>query len=223
MNTTANSETTLREQTRAQIEKTRASNPAFMAQAEALIEEARSQGDGAQALEVGETAPDWTLPNANGTPFSLAEALKAGPVVLTFYRGGWCPYCNLQLRALSAAVPQMRALGAQLVAVSPQTPDASISQLEKEALDFAVLSDDGARVAQQYGVAWHLPEDYAEHLKERGLDLETINAGNTRILPIPATFVLESSGRIAWRFVDVDFRQRAEPADILDALRNLAR
>ncbi|MFC7337465.1 peroxiredoxin-like family protein [Haloferula chungangensis] len=213
----------LREQTDAQIEKTRQANPEFMESVDDIIASARKFKTGAGAVSVGRMAPQFTLPDARGKLISLKELRAKGPLVVTFYRGGWCPYCNLQLRALQAELPEIRNLGAELVAISPQKPDESLSQTEKTSLDFHVLSDQDARVASEYGVAWNVPERLLAHMRDdRKLDLESINDGNGNILPIPATFVLDRQGSVVWSFVEVDYRQRAEPGDIIKVLEKLS-
>lgn len=216
------SEPSLRKQTDEQIEKSRRGNPEFMRSVEEIIAAARRFETGADALAVGEAAPRFELPDAGGKHVSLAGLCAEGPVVLTFYRGSWCPYCSLQLRALQAGLPEIRGLGASLVAISPQVPDSSLSVSEKSSLDFSVLSDQDARVAKDYGVTWEVPERLLQHMRDdRKLDLEAINNGNANILPIPATFVINAQGVVTWRFVDVDYRKRSEPADIISELRKL--
>ncbi|MDQ8189961.1 peroxiredoxin-like family protein [Roseibacillus persicicus] len=212
----------LRQQTDAQIEKTRQAKPEFMQAVDALMESAREFQEGKKSIGVGVTAPDFELPNANGEPVSLSKLLAEGPVVVTFYRGDWCPYCNLELRALREKMPDFRALGAQLVAISPQVPDQSLSSSEKETLPFAVLSDQDALVAARYGVAWEVPALLLEHMRnDRDLHLERLNNGNGKILPIPATFVVDGNAQVIWQHVDVDYRTRAEPDDIVAALERL--
>ncbi|GHC51159.1 peroxiredoxin-like family protein [Roseibacillus persicicus] len=212
----------LRQQTDAQIEKTRQAKPEFMQAVDALMESAREFQEGKKAIGVGDTAPDFELPNANGEPVSLSKLLAEGPVVVTFYRGDWCPYCNLELRALREKMPDFRALETQLVAISPQVPDQSLSSSEKEILPFAVLSDQDALVAARYGVAWEVPALLLEHMRnDRDLHLERLNNGNGKILPIPATFVVDCNAQVIWQHVDVDYRTRAEPDDIVAALETL--
>jgi peroxiredoxin len=129
----------------------------------------------------------------------------------------------LQLRALQARLADIHTLGAQLVAISPQVPDGSMTKDEMHDLEFLVLSDQDAKVASQYGVAWQVPEFLAEHMRvDRKLDLEAINNGNGSVLPIPATFVIGQDGVVTWRYVDVDYRTRSEPEDIIQALKLLA-
>jgi peroxiredoxin len=129
----------------------------------------------------------------------------------------------LQLRALQARLADIHTLGAQLVAISPQVPDGSMTKDEMHDLEFLVLSDQDAKVASQYGVAWQVPEFLAEHMRvDRKLDLEAINNGNGSVLPIPATFVIGQNGVVTWRYVDVDYRTRSEPEDIIQTLKLLA-
>ncbi|CDF79356.1 alkyl hydroperoxide reductase [Formosa agariphila KMM 3901] len=212
----------LREQTDAKIAEGRLKNPDFMKGVDAVIEEAKTFEQGGNAIKVGEKAPKFKLPNARGKSVSLDNLLENGPVVISFYRGDWCPYCNLQIKALQDILSDIHDLGANLVAISPQVPDESLSIDEISKMDFGVLSDQDAKVAFQYGVAWEVPEFLAEHMREdRGLDLEQINNGNATMLPIPATFVLNREGVVKWSFVDVDYRKRSEPSDIIKALKSL--
>jgi len=213
---------TLKQQTEAKVEAGRKGNPDFMAGVDQVIAQAKSFQQGNDALKVGKNAPHFELPNAQGKSTSLADLLTKGPVVITFYRGSWCPYCNLQLKALQARLADIQALGATLVAISPQVPDGSLTADEIHNMDFTVLSDQDAQVAAEYGVAWQVPEFLLDHMRtDRQLDLEAINNGNTNIIPIPATFILNSDGEVTWRFVDVDYRIRSEPADIIEALQKL--
>ena len=214
---------TLKEQTDAKIKAGRDANPDFMKNVDEIIEQAKKLQHGDSAIKLGKIAPDFVLPNPKGNLISLANLLIKGPVVVTFYRGSWCPYCNIQLRALQACLPDIHALDAQLVAISPQVPDDSLNADEINNMDFIVLSDQDAYIASQYGVAWKVPEFLIEHMrKDRNLDLEAINNGNNSVLPIPATFVIDSDGKIVWSFVDVDYRTRSEPNDIIEALKKLS-
>ena len=168
-------------------------------------------------------APDFSLPNVRGEEVRLSQLLAKGPVVLTFYRGGWCPYCNLQLRAYQRVLPEIRALGASLVAISPELPNKSLSTAEKNALEFEVLSD----VADDAGRAYRLVFEFSEALKQvylaSGNDLSQWNADHEWHLPIPATYVIERNGRVKLAFVDPEYRHRLEPADIISTLRTLAK
>ena len=213
---------TLKAQTEAKIAAGRKGNPDFMKGVDETIAQAKAFQEGANALNLDQNAPRFELPNQHGEQVLLDELLAKGPVVIAFYRGSWCPYCNLQLKALQSRLPEIHALGAQLVAISPQAPDGSMSENDIRNMDFVVLSDQNADVAASYGVAWQVPAFLLEHMREdRGLDLESLNNGNGSILPIPATFVLDSQGKVTWRYVDVDYRTRSEPQDIINALKAL--
>lgn len=170
------------------------------------------------ALTEGAQAPRFSLPSATGTTVTLDALLNEGPVVLTFYRGAWCPYCNLALQALQEHHEAIAARGARLVAVSPEIPDESLSLTEKHELAFDVLSDLGSDTAKQYGLAFDLPEDLAAVYDRFGFDLQRVNAGHPRTLPLPATYVIDRDGTIRWAFADTDYTKRAEPADITAAL-----
>lgn len=213
----------LRELTDAKIESGRQNNPEFMNGVDAIIEQEKAFEKGKDAIKIGQKAPDFELPNAEGKSIVLKSLLEKGPVVITFYRGNWCPYCNLQLRALQARLDDIYTLGATLVAISPQVPDGSLTEDEISKMDFIVLSDQDAKVALQYGVAWQVPEFLAEHMRvDRKLDLEKVNNGNGNILPIPATFILGQDGVVTWNYVNVDYRTRSEPEEIIEALKNLS-
>lgn len=214
--------TSLKAQTDLQISKTRQAKPEFMQSLDDVIATARKFQQGEKAITIGEQAPEFLLPSAQGYNISLANLLRKGPVVLTFYRGDWCPYCNLQLKAMHGRLAEIHALGAELVAISPQAPNDSLTKAEREELEFCVLSDQDARVAEKYGVAWEVPELILEHMrKDRNLELADLNNGNGSVLPIPATFVIGVDGLVSWRYVDVDYRQRAEPEDIVNALKDI--
>ncbi|MET8509053.1 peroxiredoxin-like family protein [Streptomyces sp. NPDC004787] len=190
----------------------------LMAVMDRAAAELAASGQADRALAVGEQAPAFALPSATGATVSLDALLAAGPVVLTFYRGAWCPFCNLALRALQQHHDGITARGARLVAVSPQVPDASLSLTEKHALAFDVLSDLGSDTAKAYGLAFDLSDELAAVYERLGFDLQHVNGGHPRTLPLPATYVLDREGTVRWAFVHTDYTLRAEPADILTAL-----
>lgn len=203
----------------------------FMGKVPATIRAAMERADDAllasgiveRARKACDAAPDFSLPGVDGTQVALADLLAAGPVVLSFYRGGWCPYCNLELRALQAAFPAIEAYGASLVAVSPQSPDQSLSTAEKNALAFPVLSDQGNRVARRFGIAFDLAEELRPVYAQFGHGLPDVNGADEWTLPMPATYVVDQAGTIRFAFVDPDYRNRLEPADVISVLRTLAR
>lgn len=213
---------TLEEQLAAfKAEFARTAPPGRAALYEAKIEDLRASFAAEQALGPGDTAPGFTLPDARGRPVSLDGLLAQGPAVVTFYRGGWCPYCSIQLRAYQAAMPQMSALGARLVAISPQRPDASLSTAETNALTFEVLSDAGNAVARRFGLVYALPQELRDALRANNKDLATINGDENWELPVPATYVIAPDRRVALAFLDVDYRNRLGPDDIVASLRSL--
>lgn len=173
------------------------------------------------ATSTGDKAPDFTLPNATGSSVKLSTLLESGPVVLSFYRGKWCPYCNLELRALQQALPEITAAGATLVAVSPQTPDNSLSTVEKNELTFEVLSDVNNEVAQSYGLVFQLPEALRPIYANFGIDVPAHNGDDTFELPIAATYVISKDGTVAHAYVDADYTKRLEPSDIVATLQQL--
>ncbi|MHB8630078.1 MAG: peroxiredoxin-like family protein [Aggregatilineales bacterium] len=146
----------------------------------------------------------------------LAEQLQKGPVVLAFYRGAWCPYCNLQLRAYQAILPEITNLGATLVAVSPQAPDYSIDMVTKANLTFPVLSDAGNLVAREYRLVFTLPEA----LRPYTANLPQYNHDDSWELPLPGTFVIGPDGVIRLAFTHADYTKRLEPTDILRTLHH---
>lgn len=172
-------------------------------------------------LQEGQKAKDFTLKNALGETVNLYDELSKGPVVLTFYRGGWCPFCNSQLKAYQKLLPDIEALGGQLIAVSPQSPDNTLSQQEKEELTFQVLSDTNGLVAAFYNILYDVPDYIQDIMKQMGMDLAEYNATNRWILPIPSTFMIDESGIIRSAYVNPDFMQRLDPENILHELRKL--
>lgn len=173
------------------------------------------------SLKVGDTLPVFTLTNAVGETVAIQDLLKQGPLVIAFYRGGWCPYCNLELRALQQALPEIQATGANLVAIAPEPPDNSLSTREKNALSFQVLSDIGNAVAKKFGLVFTLPEYLRPIYKGLGIDVAAHNGDNTFELPVPATYVVNTSGEIIHSFVNVDYTQREDPEHIITALKSL--
>ena len=173
------------------------------------------------SLKVGAKAPDFNLPNPSGESVSLNALLEKGPVVLNFYRGGWCPYCNLELKAYKNRLPEIEELGASLVAISPQTPDNSLSTAEKNELEFQVLSDVGNKTADQFGLVFTLAEELHDLYKSFGLDIPKFNGDDTWELPMPGTYVLDKDGTVKYAFADADYTKRAEPEDVISTLKDI--
>lgn len=174
-----------------------------------------------KAPKVGEELPAFSLPNQNGDQVELADLLAQGPVVLTFYRGGWCPYCNLELKAYQDQLTNIKASNASLVAITPELPDASLSTAEKNALEFQVLTDEGANYARDLGLVFSLPEELRPIYLSFGIDVEQHNGNGQFDLPLAATFVIAQDGTIAGAFVDADYTARQEPAEVVELLNTL--
>lgn len=196
-------------------------DPAVQAAIERMIADLDATAVAAGALTVGEMAPDFELPDTHGRRISLAGLLERGPAVLVFYRGGWCPYCNLQLRAFHRALPRIKAAGAGLVAISPQSLDRMESTAVEEELAFPLLSDLGNRVARLFGLAWRIPAEIVALYARRGIDFTALNGTAESELPLAASFVVSTEGIVRLAQVDIDFRQRAEPDDIVATLDRL--
>lgn len=173
-----------------------------------------------RAKQRGEAAPLFQLPNAVGKTISLQNELKKGVVVLVWYRGGWCPYCNTMLHELQLYLPVIKAAGANLLAISPEMPDHSLSTSEKHQLQFEVLSDHDNTVAKSYGITYQLDSATAEAY---GKTLAQHNGNNKAELPLAAVYIIDQQGVIRYTFLDADFRRRAEPYDIVATVQNLAK
>jgi peroxiredoxin len=171
------------------------------------------------ALKAGDRAPPVVLTNAKGAVVDIKALLSRGPVIVTFYRGGWCPYCNLELRAFQQILPEIKAAGASLVAISPEKPDDTLSTAEKNALDFEVLSDVGQKIGRAFGLVYTFSDELKWAYREFGLDVPGKNGADEWALPISATYVIRQDGTIAYAYTDADYRDRAEPAEVLKALK----
>jgi len=172
------------------------------------------------ALQIGDTAKDFTLRNANNELVSLDEQLKENDfVVVNFYRGQWCPYCNLELKALQEINDELKGLNTKLIAISPQTPDASLSTKEKNELDYEVLSDTHNLVAKDYGLVFSLAEELRPIYENFGIDIVGLNDEDSFELPMPATFVFNKNKEVLYSFVDEDYTKRCEPQTILDIIQ----
>jgi peroxiredoxin len=172
-----------------------------------------------RSLKAGDRIPDFSLPNHLGQERRIGELLADSVLVLNFYRGGWCPYCNLELHALQQALPDIRASGADLVAISPELPDKAMDTQARHALEFEVLSDIGNRVSEAFGLTFELPEQLRPIYTSIGIDIPAFNGDDSFVLPVPASYIVDSDGIIRHHFVNVDYTRRLEPDDLLQVLR----
>jgi peroxiredoxin len=176
----------------------------------------------AGVAEAGVTVLDIDLLDAHGAPTTLYRATAGGTSVLVFYRGAWCPYCNIALNTYqSQLLPRLTERGVGLVAISPQKPDGSLSMQEKHNLSFAVLSDPSNTLARRLGILSHPSEGVRAAQMQLGLDLTTVNADGTIQLPMPTTLILDAMHLLRWIDVHPDYSTRTEPQQVIDALDDL--
>lgn len=199
-------------------------DPAVRAEFAMGIEAVAESGIVDKAIKVGDKAPDFTLQNASGKKVTLSTLLKDGPVVLTWYRGGWCPYCNIALQALQEELPEIKKAGGTLVALSPELPDKTLTTAEKNELDFEVLSDVSHGVAKKYGIVFELTPEVSK-LYKQFFDLTEFNGADAgdSTLPLAATYVIDTDGTVKWAFLDADYRKRAEPSEVTAAVKALSK
>jgi peroxiredoxin len=182
-----------------------------------LIESGQAQ----RAKKAGDAAPDFTLLDPDGKPVSSRELLAKGPLVISFYRGVWCPYCNLDLQALEMALPEILSRGASLVAISPQTAPNSRKSQRDNRLSFPIVSDSNSEVANALGIRFALPDYLVELYKSFKNDLPTFNNDPAWVLPMPARYVIGTDGIIAYAEVNPDYTQRPDPSELLPVLDRL--
>jgi len=186
------------------------------------IEDLLALGVPAEVVKAGDHLAPFTLDDATGTAVSLGQLVADGPAVIVFYRGGWCPYCNLALRAYQRELlPELGAFGARLAAISPQTPDQSLSTAEKAGLDFTVLSDPGSRVARSIGIAFQQGDEVLAAQHQLGLDIAQVNAEGSTELPRPTVLIVDQNQNVRFADVQPDYTARTEVADILAALTDI--
>ncbi|YCM46956.1 redoxin domain-containing protein (plasmid) [Verrucomicrobiaceae bacterium 227] len=185
------------------------------------LQELEASGVYDRVLKVGDKAPDFSLKNHEGNLVKLSDLLKAGPVVVTWYRGGWCPYCNIALAALTEKNEEITGLGATLVALTPERPDATAGSVKEHGLDFQVLTDENHTLAEKFGLVFPLNEDTRQRYQAKFKLEERSGKAAADRLPLPATYVISQDGTITYAFADADYRRRAEPDRIVDALRAL--
>lgn len=202
----------------------RAGKPPYNAPAEIhpIMDRATAElvasGQAERAIRVGDRAPSFTLQDQNGNDVSSEELLRQGPLVVTFYRGVWCPYCNLELQALNEALPEIEARGAKLVAISPQLPVNSRKAVRVNSLNFPVLADTHNDVAATYGLRFAMPDYLVDLYKALGSDLPAFNGDPSWTLPIPARYVIGTDGIVRYAEVNPDYTHRPDPSALLPVL-----
>ena len=209
---------TLAEELQAQAAKSAATasdetKSIYRKQAEALAAGAIKDS----ALREGDAAPMFELPDAFGTTVRLADLLQKGPVIVSFYRGAWCPFCNIELRALQRELEKVEGAGATLVAISPNKPDESLALIDKHELTYPVLSDAENAVARQFNLVFEMEPELVAHYESIGRMINEMNASDRWELPVPATYVIDTDGIIRYAYVELSHRVRAEPSEVIAA------
>jgi peroxiredoxin len=182
-----------------------------------------ASGQADRAKKVGDLAPSFTLNDQDGRTVDSTALLKQGPLVLTFYRGVWCPYCNMDLSAIQAALSEIAQRGASVVAISPQTAPNSRKSARQNQLTFPILSDVGGEISAAFGLRFRLPDYLIELYKSFKNDLPAFNSEPSWTLPMPARYVVGTDGVIAYAEVNPDYTQRPDPSELLPVLEQLAR
>ena len=174
-----------------------------------------------EAINVGDAFPTFNLPDSSGHSHSLAELIQKGPLIISFFRGGWCPYCVLELKALRNIVNDLPALNATLIAITPEKLANIADTVSQNELNFVVVSDQNNVLAKQCGLVFTVPDDLLAEYKTLGIDINSNNGEEKAELPIPATYIVDQQGKIRFAFVEEDYISRAEPSDLLTVLKSL--
>lgn len=188
---------------------------AILAAMARCTDDLKASGIENRALGSGDSVPDFELPNQHGELRRLRDYLDESPVVLNIYRGGWCPYCNMEMKALHDMQPEIEARGARLIGMSPEMPDRAMTTAERHGIAIDILSDAGNKVAEQMGLVFSLPEALRSIYEKFGIDLPAYNGDDSFRLPVPATYIIDQTAAIVYGFVNADYTLRLEPRDIL--------
>ncbi len=184
-------------------------------------EDLKESGIENRALSSGDIMPDFALPNQNGEQRRLSDYLIKSPIVLSVYRGGWCPYCNLEMKALHDVLSDIEAHGARLVGLSPETPDKAMSTAERHEIDIDILTDTGNQIAEKLGLVFKLPQALRSIYEKIGIDIPASNGDDSFKLPVPATYIIDQDRTILFDFVNADYTERLEPSEIVSKLASL--
>lgn len=171
-----------------------------------------------EGLFIHSKAPDFRAKDQNGIEIHLRELLKKGKVVLVFYRGQWCPYCNRELKKMEDSLQQIKNKGATLIAVTPEKPENIAKTIEKTSATYSILFDDGLGIMKAYHVAFEVPENTLTRYRNSGINIEANNGSNGKYLPVPAVFIISKEGEVIYRFFEPDYKKRPDVKEILDNL-----
>lgn len=184
------------------------------------LADVRASGIESSAKQVGDQAVDGTLQGWKGDAVTLSKLWEQGPVVLMWYRGGWCPYCNIQLRAMQQSLDELEHAGARLVVLTPELPEKAKQTAEASGISIVALHDKDLALAKKYGIVFQLSDAIAPMYTKR---LPEYNGNDALELPLSATYVVDSSGKITYAFLDADYKKRAEPAEVIEAVKAAAK
>jgi len=191
---------------------------------EGFINDIRNSGRLAKVPQIGEMAPSFSLPDETNHLVSSVSLLEKGPLIISFFRGDWCAFCNLELRALQRSLAEFQKFGASLVGISPQTVSYAHMMSDRRNVQYQVLSDTGNKIADSYGLMFTMPNELQNAYKAFGVDIAQINNNPASAdVPVPATFVVNTNGLISYRFVDADYTKRAEPSEIIANLMTISK
>ncbi|CAM2886403.1 AhpC/TSA family protein [Chryseobacterium flavum] len=182
------------------------------------IEELKTKNIEENSIKIGELMPEFSLINAYGKKISSTDILKKGKIILAFYRGSWCPYCNLELKFLQDNISKIKGKKSVLVAISPQSPDYSLTMVEKNNLEFEVLTDHNNDFAKKLGIVFQLQDFVLPYYQNLGIDLSVFNKNNENTLPVPAVFVVDENGKVVYKFLDVNYMNRINVEELIQAL-----
>ena len=182
------------------------------------IEDLKTKNIEEKSIKIGEKIPNFSLKNAKNEVVNSSDILKNGKMIIAFYRGSWCPYCNLELKALQEEISEFKEKNATLVAISPQSPDNSLTVIEKHHLTFEVLTDKDNVFAKQLGIVFELQDFVLPYYHALGIDLSSFNENTNNSLPIPAVFVVNESSKIIYKFADANYMNRIDIDELLKTL-----
>lgn len=184
-------------------------------------EKLSKEGIEKRALKIGDKVKDFELTNAFGKKISLKDLRKEGAVVISFYRGRWCPYCNIELMEYNNIIDQIKLQGANFIAISPEKPDESLENVKEKSLNFEVLSDLNNIVAKNFKITFKVSDDLSDVYKGIGINLEQNQGNSDNILPVPATYIIDKDGTVVYSFVNTDYTKRLEPSIVIEELEKL--
>lgn len=182
------------------------------------VEDLKTKNIQGSSIQIGEQVPEFSLPNAYGQKINSREILKNGKMILVFYRGSWCPYCNLELKFLQDNISEIQKKNAVLVAISPQSPDHSLPMIEKNNLEFEVLTDHNNDFAKKLGIVFQLQDFVLPYYKDLGIDLSLFNRNDENTLPVPAVFVIDENHRVIYKFLEINYMIRVDVEELIQSL-----